>query len=171
MARGAAFALCVLACAPAAWSQVAPAPPSAPVPASVAAPQPRPPAFLPAPQVPGPGPFRFDADEAAAGRAPLSLGRALANVEARPEGLDLSLVPPPPPANLGARTLVMSGVILVAVGIAGMFVSPHCDVRRPEGGCLVAQGTDPLFPALLVLGLGVTTTGAYWMRRDLPSAD
>jgi hypothetical protein len=130
-----------------------------------------PPAFQPAPHVPAPGAYAFDAHEHAGQNTALSPGRALANVGARAPGLDLSLVPPPPPANVGARILVMGGVVLVAVGLAGMFASPHCELRAPGGGCRVARGTDAVFPSLLVLGLGATATGAYWMRRDLPVQD
>ena len=100
-----------------------------------------------------------------------SLGQALDDVGAFTPGLDHSLDAPVPPARVGARTLVLTGLALVGAGLAGMILSPGCVTRDAQGRCVHHQGSDDLYPALLVLGLGASTTGAYWMRRDLRVED
>lgn len=99
-----------------------------------------------------------------------NLGEGLERVGALEPALDPSLAAPVPPARLGARALIMTGVSLVAAGVAGMFVSPTCATRSADGGCVDARGSADVFPALVVLGLGAATTGAWWFRRDRPEA-
>jgi hypothetical protein len=97
-----------------------------------------------------------------------TLGDALRGIHAFAPGVDDALRPALPPARVGARTLVLTGIALVGAGLAGMILSPGCDTRDARGRCVHDAGSDALYPALIVLGIGAGTTGAYWMRRDLP---
>ena len=99
--------------------------------------------------------------------APPTLGDALRAVGAFDQ-IDHTLIPPPPPAQLGAKTLVATGALLVVSGLIGMVFSPHCATKNALGECVDARGSDPIYPSLVVLGLGTTISGSFWLRQDLP---
>lgn len=88
--------------------------------------------------------------------------------------VDPRLVPPPPSETVWPRIVIVSGVALVVAGIAGMVASPGCATRDGADRCLDAHGSAPLWPALVVVGLGATITGNYWDRwtrlDDVPPA-
>ena len=100
-----------------------------------------------------------------------SLGQALREVGAFDPAVDHSLDPPPPPARVGAQLLVLGGIAAITAGLLGMILSPGCVTWDAQGRCVHNKGSDDLYPALMVIGLGVTTTGAYWMRQDLRPED
>lgn len=87
--------------------------------------------------------------------------------------VDPRLAPPPPAETVWPRVVIVSGIALVVAGITGMVASPGCATRDGADRCLDAQGSDAVWPALVVLGLGATVTGNYWdrwTRLDVPPA-
>jgi hypothetical protein len=84
-----------------------------------------------------------------------------------------ALTAPPPPPRTGARLLIVTGAALMVTGVIGMLASPGCRTHAADGRCVDAQGSHGIFPALVVMGLGATTTGAWWLRHDidLPSEE
>jgi hypothetical protein len=112
---------------------------------------------------------------AVAWAAPPTLGdglRAIGAFEAdetrepgEPEAhIDPRLVPPPPSETVWPRVVIVTGVALMVAGIAGLVASPGCATRDGAGRCVDARGSDPLWPSLVVIGLGATVTGNYWDR-------
>ncbi|MCB9552054.1 MAG: hypothetical protein H6705_09250 [Myxococcales bacterium] len=86
---------------------------------------------------------------------------------------DPRLAPPPPAETVWPRVVIVTGIALVVAGITGMVASPGCATRDGADRCLDAQGSDPVWPALVVIGLGATVTGNYWdrwTRLDVPPA-
>ncbi|MEZ4471438.1 MAG: hypothetical protein R3F60_11680 [bacterium] len=98
--------------------------------------------------------------------APPTLGDGLRAIGAL-QAVDHTLDPPPPPPRTGAKVLLgVSGAALVA-GLVGMAVTPGCATRDADRRCVDPRGSADAFPALVILGLGGLTTGAYWLRRDV----
>lgn len=97
---------------------------------------------------------------------PPSLGDALRDIGALDEvdAVDPLLVPPPPPAHIWPELVVGAGAALVVGGIVGMLASPTCATRDGAERCVDPRGSAPLWPALVVIGLGATISGSYWYR-------
>jgi hypothetical protein len=81
---------------------------------------------------------------------------------------DAELIAPPPPPRTGARLVIAAGAAMMVAGLLGMLVTPGCATRDHRGRCVDRPGSDDIYPALIVLGLGTTATGSYWYRHDLP---
>lgn len=112
-------------------------------------------------------------DPGGAGGAP-SLGDALRDIGAfdASETVDPRLVPPPAPDIVWPQVLIGSGAALAIAGAIGMVASPTCATRDAAERCVDPRGSAPLWPALVVLGLGATVTGSYWYRwTRLPAED
>ena len=110
---------------------------------------------------------------AVAWAAPPTLGDGLRAIGAFETGasqpepdphIDPRLVPPPPSETVWPRVVIVTGVALMVAGIAGLVASPGCATRDGAGRCVDARGSDPLWPSLVVIGLGATVTGNYWDR-------
>lgn len=96
-----------------------------------------------------------------------TLGDALRAIGAFEPAVDESLLAPPPPPRTGAKILLGTGAAMVVAGVLGMVFSPGCATRDAAGRCVDARGSEPIYPSLIVLGLGATATGSYWYRRDV----
>lgn len=118
-------------------------------------------------------PLRAQGPEPVGGTPP-SLGDGLRAIDAFAETpvIDPRLIPPPPPTHVWPEIIAGSGGALVVAGVLGMLLSPGCPTRDGAERCVDARGSAPLWPALVVLGLGATITGSYWYRwTRLPSED
>ncbi len=81
---------------------------------------------------------------------------------------DAQMLAPRQPPRTGARAVIVAGAALMVTGVMGMLASPGCRTRDHRGRCVDQAGSDDLYPALFVVGLGVSATGAWWFRHDLP---
>lgn len=102
--------------------------------------------------------------------APPTLGDGLRAIGAL-SGVDHTLDPPAPPPRMGARILLGLSGAAVLVGVVGSVVTGGCVTRDAEGRCVDTRSSADAFPAMIVLGLGGLTTGAYWFRQDLPPVE
>jgi len=102
-----------------------------------------------------------------------TLGDRLRAIDAFEDpAVDPRLVPPPPPTHVWPEILAGSGAALIVTGLVGMLASPTCATRAGDGRCLDARGSAPVWPALVVVGLGGTVTASYWYRWSrLPPED
>lgn len=97
---------------------------------------------------------------------PRTLGQALQAVGAlTPPGLDHSLDAPPPPPHTGAKILIGSAAALIVGGFAGLLLSGGCATRAADARCLDRQGSDDVYPVMIVGGLALSILGAYWWRQ------
>ncbi len=97
---------------------------------------------------------------------PETLGEALIAVGAFDERLDLRLEPPPAPPRRGSRLMIGLGLGLAVLGLAGLSFSQGCETQAADGRCLAPTRSQPLFPALVVLGLAGSITGSYWFLKE-----
>ncbi len=106
------------------------------------------------------------ASAAPAGRPPPTLGDTLRDLGAFDEmaAVDPLLVPPPPPDHVWPELIIGAGAALIVGGVIGMLASPTCTTRDAAERCVDPQGSAPLWPALIVIGVGATISGSYWYR-------
>lgn len=69
------------------------------------------------------------------------------------------------PMQTGSTVLLSVSGAALLTGVIGYFASPNCATRDARNRCIDAQGSAPIFPSLIVLGLGGLATGAWWHQR------
>ncbi|MGK0360179.1 MAG: hypothetical protein ACI9U2_002492 [Bradymonadia bacterium] len=69
------------------------------------------------------------------------------------------------PAKTGSTILLSVSATALFAGVIGYFTSPACVTQDAAGRCVDARGSAPVFPSLIVLGLGGLATGAWWHQR------
>lgn len=94
---------------------------------------------------------------------PRSLGDHLRAIGAFDDPrIDPRLLPPPPPEHIWPELVAGAGAALIVAGVVGMLQSPTCVTRAGDGRCVDRRGSAPIWPALVVVGLGATVSGSYW---------
>lgn len=96
---------------------------------------------------------------------PRSLGEALTAVGALEPPVVQDLAAPPPPDRLGPKILIGAAVATIVAGVGGMLLSGGCATRAADGRCVDQQGSADIYPALVVIGVGMSISGAYWWRQ------
>ncbi|MBU1897340.1 hypothetical protein KKB55_06180, partial [Myxococcota bacterium] len=58
------------------------------------------------------------------------------------------------------------GLLSAGVGLVGWLSAGGCAAWDGEGRCDAVEGSPPLYPSLLILGLGVTMTANFWQSLE-----
>ena len=78
---------------------------------------------------------------------------------------DRRFSPPSSKAKTGAKLLLVLGLGIMAAGLVGLMSASGCRTRDETRRCIDPGQSNDAYPALLVIGFGMSISAGAWHRQ------
>ena len=73
--------------------------------------------------------------------------------------------PPPTQPKVGATSLLVLGLSVMTAGLVGLMSASGCHTRDVTNRCVDLGKDRAVYPALLVIGFGLSISAGSWQRQ------